>query len=374
MFKQRIEKFLLDAWYGDFRKLGFIKKLQIAVFYMVFLIPCCLFYLISVYRKAFYKYGLLKSYHPGIPVIIVGNITVGGTGKTPIVIELVKILKKQGLKPAVITRGYLSSSKTSTPALLNNNSDPAKYGDEAVLIYNNTNIPVVVGANRVESTKLILNHTDCNIIISDDGLQHYKLKRDLEICVVDKTRILGNKMLLPLGPLREPASRLKSCDFILNKRVLADCFIDLTTMQPIAVSQFISTYSKSSIIAVSGIGNNNSFFDTLSILGVTNFSAKSLPDHFDYKDFCFIDLYGANIDDTSTVFITTEKDAVKLTEKHKDIKIFYLKIKADLDAVFIGDFENAIMTLLEKYNLNNSDLQSKPQSTNKINSKESSIC
>src|SRR5262249_20648872 len=154
-----------------------------------------------------YDYGILKSYGFSIPVIIVGNITVGGTGKTPFVIWLTQFLQSHGFKPGIVSRGVGSARPLLKPHFVMLNDPVKKVGDEAILLKKNLNCPLVVGVDRVSAVNLLLNQHDCDVIISDDGLQHYRLKRDIEIAIVDGERQLGNECLLPAGPLREPVNR-----------------------------------------------------------------------------------------------------------------------------------------------------------------------
>ena len=165
-----------------------------------------LFWLISQIRLALFSLNILSSYKSPKPVIIVGNLSVGGNGKTPVVVWLVEELQKQGLRIGVISRGYGSQSKTY-PLLVTPETDPVQGGDEPVLIAKRTGVPVVISPNRQQAIELLLKTQDCDLIISDDGLQHYKLQRDIEIVVMDAERALGNGFVLPAGPLRELPSR-----------------------------------------------------------------------------------------------------------------------------------------------------------------------
>ncbi len=165
-------------------------------------------------RRFCYQKGIAKSFRLPVPVIVVGNITVGGTGKTPLVIWLANRLTEAGFKPGIISRGYGGQSET-WPRIVNQQSNVNQIGDEPYLIFRQTQLPMVVGPDRVESGKKLLSKFDCNVIISDDGLQHYKLQRDIEIMVIDGERRFGNGYMLPAGPLREPVSRLQSIDFVV---------------------------------------------------------------------------------------------------------------------------------------------------------------
>ncbi|MFZ3067317.1 MAG: tetraacyldisaccharide 4'-kinase, partial [Gammaproteobacteria bacterium] len=173
-----------------------------------------LFHLIVMARRGMYRSGILKTHSVPVPVIIVGNIAVGGTGKTPFVIWLVDYLKQQGYRPGIISRGAGGARQTN-PYLVKTNDHPCKVGDEALLLANHTNCPLVIGVDRVAAARFLLAQSDCNIIISDDGLQHYALRRDVELVIVDGVRRFGNQQLLPAGPLRESIKRLEGVDAVI---------------------------------------------------------------------------------------------------------------------------------------------------------------
>ena len=166
------------------------------------------------FRKFLYRLGVLKTHTLPVPVIVVGNITVGGTGKTPLIIWLARFLKDSGFKPGIISRGYGGQAE-SWPQWVAANSDAKNVGDEALLIAKQTGCPMAVGPLRVDAANMLLKQADCNVILSDDGLQHYALNRDIEIAVIDGERRFGNGYCLPAGPLREPIERLQSVDFII---------------------------------------------------------------------------------------------------------------------------------------------------------------
>ncbi|HEY0634334.1 MAG TPA: tetraacyldisaccharide 4'-kinase, partial [Gammaproteobacteria bacterium] len=192
---------LQDAWY---RPSWFIWPL----------LPIAwLFCLLVMMRRLCFHWGLCKSHKLPVPVIVVGNITVGGTGKTPLVIALVELLRAQGWTPGVISRGY-GGQAGQWPQSVHADSDPRMIGDEPLLIAQRTGAPMAVGPVRVAAARHLLATSGIDIIISDDGLQHYPLQRDLEIAVVDGARGLGNGHCLPAGPLREPAGRMKRVDFV----------------------------------------------------------------------------------------------------------------------------------------------------------------
>jgi tetraacyldisaccharide 4'-kinase len=180
-----------------------------------------LFLLLSSLRRLAYRLGIFKTIRLPVPVIVVGNITVGGTGKTPLVIWLAEQLAQAGYKPGIISRGY--GGKNDLPMAVTDNSDPAIAGDEPVMIAGRTIASVWVGRDRAATGMALLNaHPACDLIISDDGLQHYRLTRDAEIVVIDGQRHFGNGRLLPAGPLREPARRLASVDAVVSNGMASD--------------------------------------------------------------------------------------------------------------------------------------------------------
>jgi tetraacyldisaccharide 4'-kinase len=265
--------------------------------------------LVSV-RSAWYRLGLGQINQLPVPVIIVGNINVGGTGKTPVVIWLAARLKAAGWRPGIVSRGYKGAANT-WPQHVRGDSDPEWVGDEPVLLARRSGCPVAVGPDRVAAATLILDH--CNVLIADDGLQHYALGRDFEIAVIDGERGLGNRMCLPAGPLREPVQRLKTVDAVIlnggdfqpvNVRgirgnLVAESACRLVTGETRRLDAFRST----PVHAVAGIGNPRRFFRTLEQFGL-EVIAHPLADHakIDSSQFAFGD---------DQAVLMTEKDAVK---------------------------------------------------------------
>ena len=283
-----------------------------------------------------------------VPVIVVGNITVGGTGKTPLVIALVQFLQSQGFKPGVISRGF--GGQANYPYQLDAQSTSKESGDEPLLIALSCQCPVVVAPKRKEAAAYLLDNNDVDIIISDDGLQHYALYRDIEICVVDGQRQLGNGFCLPAGPLREPPSRLNSVDFVvvngkLNEQaptaVSGQFYTMLLQTQPLKALPFSdiehAPKPNSAVHAVAAIGNPQRFFDTLSALNY-DVEAHRFVDHHHYQ------LQDMQFDDDKAV-IMTEKDAVKCLSFADLDKHFYLPVAAQLPANFWQSLLQKIQTL-----------------------------
>ena len=272
-----------------------------------------LFAVLSFLRRYLYKIHWLKSYRVAVPVIVVGNINVGGTGKTPLVIWLAEQLTLAGYKPGIISRGYGGSAKQVAQVL--SSSDPAIVGDEAVLIATRTACPVFVSANRVAAAQnLLASFPECNVIISDDGMQHYRMQRDVEIVVYAAVKGFGNGALLPAGPLRESISRLKTVDAIVcnGKSDQSNVFESIEMQLEsgpfynlLAVDQKVDAqaFSEKKVVAIAGIGNPARFFESLKRLGV-QFESRAYADHYPFQaeDFGGID---------ADIIVMTEKDAVK---------------------------------------------------------------
>ncbi|MFT7413454.1 MAG: tetraacyldisaccharide 4'-kinase [Methylophagaceae bacterium] len=278
-------------------------------------------------RNRLFYLGLLKQRSLTVPVIIVGNITVGGTGKTPFVIWLAKQLQQAGYRPGIISRGYGGKAELY-PQKVVADSDPTIVGDEPIIISRHTSCPMVVAPDRFAAGKILLQDYDCNIIISDDGLQHYALGRDIEIVIIDGKRQFGNQLCLPAGPLREPLSRLDRVDFIVENHgsSLADYTMVLTQLHAInlvdhTTPEPLSNFIGQSVHAVAGIGNPQRFFDQLSSQGLHVIS-HAFDDHhpFQSKDLNFND---------NKPILMTEKDAVKC-QPFANSNTWYIPIEATI--------------------------------------------
>lgn len=275
-----------------------------------------------------------------VPIVVVGNITVGGTGKTPMVIWLANFLKAYGYKPGVVSRGYGGKS-THWPQHVSHNSNAGIVGDEPLLIVQRTGCPVYVGPHRVKAINQMLKENgEINIIISDDGLQHYKMPRDVEIAMVDGHRRFGNQLCLPAGPLRESVGRLKKVDFQIVTEAEADDDIDasysmrlegneLVNLRNAKKRKLLSEFKGQSVHAVAGIGNPMRFFTKLSTSGL-KLIMHAFPDHhrFQAQDFRY---------EQHLPIIMTEKDAVKCKHLATD-NFWYLPVKARLGHEFAGAF------------------------------------
>lgn len=314
----------LDAWYGQRR-------------WTLLLLPVMwLFILLAAVRRYWVLRYLQKSFVT--PVIVVGNISVGGTGKTPLLISLVSYLQQQGYTPGVISRGY-SSAAPHYPYLLDATSTAVQAGDEPLAIFQRTGCKVCVGADRIASARL-LEDEGCDVLLSDDGLQHYRLGRAIEIAVIDGQRGVGNGFRLPVGPLRESVSRLKTVDwvvvnsptdnfqlpqlpelFYIPMQIKPAALINMQSGQPVA----IATFNEQRVHAVAGIGNPERFYQTLDQCSLKPI-AHRFPDHHIYTATDF------NFDEHLPV-VMTEKDAVKC-RTFAQADWYYLPVTAELPESF----------------------------------------
>lgn len=306
-----------------------------------------LFALLASIRRSLYRFKLLKSYQLPVPVIVVGNITVGGTGKTPLVIYLVEHLKAAGYHPAIISRGY-GGNQTG---LVNQHSSPLQMGDEPVLMAKRAKVPVSVHPDRVAAAQLLLtSFPECDVLISDDGLQHYRLCRDIEIALVN-VQALGNQRLLPAGPMREGLSRLQSVDIIVNSgelpishaearsvyqmRLKGDIFHSLDDKQ----SHSAMFFKDKVVYAIAAIGHPQRFFASLSALGL-RFNTRIFPDHHPFKGEDFADI-------VQHTLLMTEKDAVKCQSLGLN-DAWYLPVQAEVTAEKLPPLHLAVLQLLKQ--------------------------
>ena len=313
-----------------------------------------LFWLLSATRRLLYRIKVLATPKLDVPVVIVGNIGVGGNGKTPVVVYLVEQLQHKGYKVGVISRGY-GGEKREQPLLLTADTTPTEAGDEPVLIYQRCNVPVVVSPDRVAGVERLMAE-GCTIIISDDGLQHYRLKRDVELVIVDGKRRFGNGWLMPAGPLREGLWRLKTVDSVIVNGGLADVgetvmllrgqeLINLKTDQRLSVEQFLQQQcSAGKINAMAGIGNPDRFYNTLSELGFSLAQKRSFVDHHHFSEQDFSSF------SEEIPLLMTEKDAVKCKEYcHQNS--WYLPVDAQFNDAQGEQLIELILTRCNNYGL-----------------------
>lgn len=310
----------------------------------IFLLPFSfIFLLTSKFRRLMYEYRVFRSFKLPVPVTIIGNITVGGSGKTPLTKHIARELLENNIKAGVILRGY--KSKTSDATIVKNNDDPEVVGDEA-LIYANNNIPVAIGRNRyLAGLKLLEEYPDIDIILSDDGMQHYRLQRDFEIAVIDESRILGNNCVLPNGPLREPTSRLKEVNAIVinSQNDLADTWFltnlgfkksatQLRLSQKLVLDKIynpitgekisINKLEDKSIAAMAAIGNPQRFFKFIEEHGISLNKTFAFSDHYYYQS--------SDIPTNYDIILTSDKDYTKLA-KFNPKNIYVINVTSQLN-------------------------------------------
>lgn len=335
--KATLESLFLSAWYE--RKLWVWLLLPLALLYWG----------ISSFRRWYLT--AFRQTRLDVPVVVVGNITLGGTGKTPFLIELVKRLQAAGFNPGVISRGYGGRPPTS-PYVLDETTTANLSGDEPLTIYKRTGAEVCVSRDRVAAGRALIER-GCDILLSDDGLQQYRLGRDIEIVLIDGQRRLGNRMCIPVGPLREFPSRLNRVDFILLNSPTVECvnefqqipshimnikparFVQINSQMSISLAHF----KDQEVMAVAGIGNPSRFKSTLNTLGIKS----ELRVFGDHHDFTLSDFEA----DVAVPVVMTEKDAVKCESFARD-NWYYLEVDAAIDEDFWASLQSKINSLVTK--------------------------
>lgn len=276
------------------------------------------------------------------PIVVVGNISVGGTGKSPLIAALVNLLRAQDYRPAILSRGY-GGEGADYPHLVRETDAAAMVGDEALMLKQMLDCPVVVDPDRVRGAKELIQKENPDIILCDDGLQHYALKRDMEIVVVDGTRGFGNERLLPAGPLREPISRLDDVDLVLcngtadkldesiRQRLDGEFHLQPSAWRHLKTGERVEIASRpfaANVHAVAGIGNPERFYQTLESLGLT-LQRHSKPDHFVY--------HRQDLPQDSKPLVMTAKDAVKCQSFAED-HWWVLDVEAELPTELQQEF------------------------------------
>ena len=299
---------------------------------------------IASLRRLVYARGLVPVAQFSQPIIAVGNLTVGGTGKTPFTIWLANYLSEHGFNPGVVSRGY-GRQDMSKSLMVNANSDPMEVGDEPLVIAKRTRVPVAVARNRSDAVRLLLEKTDCDIFVCDDALQHYSLAADLSIALIDAKSRFGNGYCLPAGPLREPRSRLNSVALKLVKgegrgtehsmRYQIAQVINVKDNKKKQTAEFLHGRK---ITAVAGVANPDNFFDMLQDLDI-EFTGISFPDHHKFTDKDFI-----SIDKSDVTLVMTEKDAVKCQKFARD-NWWYVAIDTTVSEQFVAILSDKISEL-----------------------------
>jgi len=315
----------MASWYGRFQWTRILWPFM-----------CLVAWLVNKKRRQFLD---AEKVHTVKPVVVVGNIAVGGTGKTPLIIRLVHSLQAEGIRPGIVSRGY-GGQPSKLPRTVSADSAAAECGDEPVLIAREANCPVVVDSDRVAAVEYLIEAFEVDVVLSDDGLQHYRMHRDLEIAVLDARRGLGNGQCLPAGPLREPPGRLATVDFIVrNGGTEADStalpapasthsismalqptfFRHVRSGQRVAADAWTASPQ---LHAVAGIGNPERFSATLAALGLVP-TLHRFPDHHPFTP--------ADLDfDDDWPVVMTSKDAVKCEAFAPD-NVWVLEVAAEVD-------------------------------------------
>lgn len=294
-----------------------------------------LYWLIASLRRFLYRCGVLKIHRVPVPVIVVGNITAGGTGKTPVVIWLANELRARAFSPGIVSRGYGGSGSRKT-LRVEADSAPDVVGDEPLLLARHSGCPVAVDSDRVRAAESLAD-AGADVIIADDGMQHYRLARDCEICVIDGARGLGNRRLLPAGPLREPPERLSDVDQLLvNGRMVSTDSLSVAEQNAIrfdlaaveacrlneSLTRPLERFSGTTVHAVAGIGNPARFFYLLRGFGI------EVIEHA-FADHAELSLQDLQFGDDLDVFMT-EKDAVKIGREASD-KFWFVPVSVVID-------------------------------------------
>ena len=323
---RRLHDWFLDTWYGGSGRGRWLAPLG------------WLFAALVRLRRAMYECGVLARYHSRRPVVVVGNVTVGGAGKTPVVIWLAEELRRKGLRVGIAMRGYGSAG--GTPRRLTRADSAASVGDEPLMLHRRLGVPVAVAARRADAVRLL--EPDCDVIVCDDGLQHYALARDVEVAVVDGPRAFGNGRSLPAGPLREPVSRLEEVDaVVVNGRGYEREGAIRMELEPVSVVSLadgsrrpLSAFAGREVVAAAAIGNPERFFAMLRAHGL-GIETRTLPDHAAFTP----QRAGAG---QGKPVLLTEKDAVKCTGRGWD-GAAYVEVKAVPDAAAAGPLLEAIV-------------------------------
>ncbi len=309
--------------------------------WLLLLTPLSLLFRVVVgARRLAYRVGIKRSTRVSLPVIVVGNITVGGTGKTPLVVWLAGYLREKGYAPGIVSRGY-GGTASHWPQQVRADSDPAVVGDEAVLLAATTGCPMAVAPDRVAAAQALVDQGGCDVIISDDGLQHYALQRDIEIAVIDGVRRFGSGFLLPAGPLREPLKRLQQVDLVVVNG-LGDGDEHRMTLQQSDAHNLqdpdrvcaLQGFCSQRVHAVAGVGHPERFFRALQQAGL-QLDSHTFPDHHAFRpeDIRFGD---------GRPVIMTEKDAVKCRHFATQDD-WYVPVEASLS----GKFREQLDALLD---------------------------
>lgn len=315
-------------------------------------------------RRFFFWCKILKVWKAPVPVIVVGNVTVGGTGKTPTVLSIVELLKQAGFKPGIVSRGY--GSEGPYPVLVTTDSVPSRVGDEPVMLHKVSGVPVAVDPVRKKAAEHLIQECDVNVIVADDGLQHYFLGRDIELSVVDGRREFGNRWLLPAGPMRERVKRLQKVDWVLlnspssefenSLRDLPVVPMELRSVgwRRVTDDSEIEVPDGETAIVIAGIGHPERFFNTVCEQGIQMAETRVYPDHYEYTA---QDFYRVS---NQFPVLMTEKDAVKVRAFARP-HWYYLKVEMDFPQSFKDELLARVVDMNSKLSeVNSNERSGKP--------------
>lgn len=322
---------------------------------LIFLPLALVMAIVVAVRRFAYRVRILPAWRARVPVIVVGNITVGGTGKTPLTLAILEMLERRGFNPGVVSRGYGRvprgvNDPMGVVRVYPDVATPEHFGDEAVMIARRSRVPVYVSPDRPAAARALLEaHPEVDVLVSDDGLQHYALARDIEIAVVDGERRFGNGLLLPSGPLREPVSRLASVDAVVvngeaseripgprrfSMRIGHDQLVALATPRHMSPQEFAFMARGRDTVALAGVAHPDRFFDHLAQLGIATRNV-AFPDHHAYQP-AELRLPGAEL------VVMTEKDAVKCAA-YADSRMWFVRV----DAIVAPELEDFLVARLQ---------------------------
>lgn len=332
----RLQAWLERRWYGA-APAGFLSGMLLALL-------ASLFAGLSALRRALYRRGWLASAACAVPVVVVGNIAVGGSGKTPFIIALAEALRRRGWKPGVISRGYGRSGVDAVRVHAEHAAE--QVGDEPLLIARTTGVPVAVASRRIDAARLLMHDTDIDVLLSDDGMQHYALRRDVEIALIDGQRGLGNARLMPAGPLREPVGRLERCDWVFalgaaveaapRARVYHGSLGRARRLHD-GVEAELETFRGRRVAALAGIADPERFFRALEAQGI-EVERWPFPDHHAFSASELQALAGARV-------LMTEKDAARIDpriEPGADRDWWSVAWTIELPADFVGELDTRL--------------------------------
>lgn len=302
-----------------------------------------LFAVVSFMRRGLYRMGVFKAQDFPVPIVVVGNITVGGTGKTPLTLALIERLRAEGFRPGVVSRGY--GGHGDYPLIVNEGVFAEQCGDEPLTLFRRTAVPLVVDPRRSRAVAHLLENSDCDVVLCDDGLQHYALARDVEIAVLDGGRGVGNGRLLPMGPLREPVSRLRRVQqVVINGEGFlwpqaARMSLSPQDWQNLRRETHATPVPGDHVHAVAGIGNPARFFAQLKVQGFV-VTEHAFPDHHVYstRELSFGD---------GLPVVMTEKDAVKCMAL-AEADWWYVPVKAVLPEEFYATLLQSLHAVRQK--------------------------